>query len=259
MKEMVYFDYSGHLNDETIAMYARSIVSKDTSIVFPQLVTEHFEECENCKTEILDFAEVISGNYDYLERLSKNINIPAEDKAEIKHSSKIRQLIHSGYFRVLSVAALLVVFVAVSWFVFQPVTPEKLFNKYYSPYNNILTVKSAGFDKMNQGLLLYDLKMYDSAAIYFQELLTDNPDNHDARFYLSNTLLASGKAKEAIPLFLSLQDNPGCKYKQPSRWLLGLAYLRVDNAEEAKKVFQQIVDENSFYSEKAGKILMKIK
>lgn len=256
---MVYFDYSGHLNDETIAMYAKSIVSKEEPTGLSPSVIKHFEECESCKTEILDFAEVITGNYDYLERLSKGIHNPENDKVEEKQSDKIRHMFHSGSFRFFLVAALLVVFVAVSWFVFRPVTAERLFNKYYSPYNNILTMKSSGINKLNQGLLFYDLKMYDSAAIYFQWLLNDDPVNQDAGFYLANALLASGKAKESIPLFLNLQNISDGKYLHPSRWLLGLAYLRVNDTANAKKVFQQIVDAQGFYSANAGKILSKIK
>lgn len=259
MKEKIYFDYSGHLNDETIAMCARSIVSKEKSIVLPQSVTEHFEGCEACKNEILDFAEVITGNYDYLQRISQSSNTTAKGEPEKKQPATIRHLLFSGVFRVLSAAALLVVFVALSWWALRPVSAEKLFNQYYSPYNNILTVKNAGINNLNQGLLFYDLKMYDSAAIYFQQLLKNDPDNLDARFYLANSFLAAGKAHESIPLFLSLQKGTDCKYDRPSRWLLGLAYLRINNTDEARIVFRKIADEPNFYSEKAGKILKKLR
>lgn len=258
-KELEYFNYNGHLNDETIALYAKRILTKDETLEISASVIAHFEECEDCKTEILDFVEVMSGNYNYLEHLSVNLEEPTLDKIPEQPASKIRRLYFIKTLRIGAMAALVVVFAAISWWAFRPVTPEKLFEQYFSPYSNILTTKGSGAEKLAQGLLFYDLKMYDSAVAYFSHALPYDTLNQDVRFYLANALLASGKAIEAIPLFVSLQISPECKYCYPARWLLGLAWLKADNPENAKQVFGQIVNEPNFYSGKAEEILKKLK
>lgn len=62
-KSIIYFDNSGHLNDEAKAFYAHRIINNDESVEIPEPVLNHFEDCEECKTEILDFAWIMKKEF----------------------------------------------------------------------------------------------------------------------------------------------------------------------------------------------------
>lgn len=258
-QKIVYFNSRGHLNDETIALFAKRIMTNDESIEIPSSVIAHFEECEDCKTEILDFVEVIADSFDYVTPLLKN-QIESEPKKshQEKVKPKIRQIILSRTFRICSLAAILLVFMAVSWFVRHQVSPERLFGQYFSPYKNVITIKGTNDKKLAEGMLLYDLKMYDSAIVVFTEAFMIDSLNRDIKFYLANSLLASEMADEAVPLFYQLQQEKNGKYNIPSNWFLGLSYLKMNEIDRASLVFKEIAEQKNSYSDKAKQILRKL-
>jgi len=133
-----------------------------------------------------------------------------------------------------------------------------LFNQNFSPYKNIVTTKASFETKLTTGLLFYDLKLYDSALVYFKEGLQSDSLNQDLLFYLATAYLSDGKVNKAIILYDKIQKNDAGKYAIPSKWFLGLAYLQTGDKEKAAVVFREILHEKNFYSTKAGKILKKL-
>lgn len=100
--------------------------------------------------------------------------------------------------------------------------------------------------------------MYDSAVVEFSQGYRLDSLNQDNAFYFANALLASDKANEAASLFFRLQQDESGRFQIPSKWFLGLCYLKMKDVDHASRVFKEIALQKNSYSDKAKKILKKL-
>lgn len=161
-------------------------------------------------------------------------------------------------------ASILILFVA-GLFLFgthTSVDTEKLFAKYMEPYPNVLTPKVRGELSENkllsEALNLYDKQAYAEAAALLEQVYKVQPKDQIA-FYLAICQLMMEKPNEAIAL---LQAGEWQDTTTPTstviNWYLGLAFLQLDDRDEALSKFKLVAASKESLSETAKKLVQEL-
>ncbi len=234
-----------------MAMLAEQMMGKEHITKIPGSVNSHLSECEVCESAVFDLYSDISNQ----RAVMFAIKLPKKDlPPSVQRFVRIRSII-----RFSAVAAILVLMVVIGRGVsFSPPDSDELFNTYFSPYQNLVTIKGDGENKLSKAMLYYDVKDYDSAIILFKTILADDSGQLEKVFYLGNALLAVAEADSAIVYFkksLAGQD----RFADAAQWYLALAYVKNDELANAEVLLKEIVAMENFWSAKAEKLLGEIR
>lgn len=139
------------------------------------------------------------------------------------------------------------------------ISNQDLFTQNFQPYPNVVHPIVRGEETQEaktKAFVAYQNGAYTSAIALFAELYIETKDP-DYLFYQANALLQLNKGREAIPL---LQNHlvTADSLKEKSAWYLAMAYLQIDDTENAKKMLQTVVDEGVFKEEEAKKLLRSL-
>lgn len=176
-----------------------------------------------------------------------------EDKA-FKRSLLVRYIS-------LSAAAVIGVFVLIRTLL-PSSDPEKLFNSYYEPFSAISSVTRSTTanepDSYQAAVERYKIGDYQTAAIGFSVAILKDTSVIAPRFFMGITQLALENFDQAINLLSGIAGRSG-EYRKEAGWYLGLAYLKTGEKEKAAECFGLLAQSPGYYSERAGKILRRLK
>lgn len=242
-----HFNHDHHLTDEQVALCVEVMLKRIQESELSDQVKLHLQECDACN-------ERVSGLYmDVKDEKEISDLIPAAGISSRKFLS-----IPVKFYRYGIAAVFLLFIVTGSYFIFRSPSPEKIFNQYFEPYPNIITVKSEGSNDLSQAMLYYETHDWDSAIVLLLKNFTVPKENPDICFYLGNAFLAKGETEQAVYWFNSALEA-GTKYRNQVSWYLSLAYLRNNEMNSAKLYLEELRNENNFYRERADQLLKKIK
>jgi len=148
-------------------------------------------------------------------------------------------------FRKIAVAAILVIALGSFWFLSSN-TNEKLYAKYFSPDPGLPTMMGE-----NQNFEFYDAMVnykqgeYTKAIKKWMPLLVNAPKNDTLNYFLGIAQLANKHEKKAIEYFKIVTQLETSTFKNDAYYYLGLAYLKADNVELAKKYLTFSTVDNS--------------
>lgn len=139
------------------------------------------------------------------------------------------------------------------------VSSNKLFATYFEPYRNVIQPVERGNemqDKKTQAFTAYENGYFEEAITLFSELhITTNESYY--LFYKANALLQLEQANESINLLLEhLKTND--ILTQKTNWYLALAYLKIDDTENAKNTLQIVINSKMYKTEDAKALLKKL-
>ncbi len=159
----------------------------------------------------------------------------------------------------LYIAASVIVLLGVSLF-FMNQTPsnEKLFATYFEPYPNTVAPivrNSSQKDLKSDAFAAYELGDYQRAAQLFNTL-TENSQEDFAPFYHAISLMMLDEIDGATTIFKSNPWNIG--YQEKVDWYLSLCHLKQGRIRKAKALLSNIVQSQSYNSEKAKYLLSKL-
>jgi tetratricopeptide (TPR) repeat protein len=160
-------------------------------------------------------------------------------------------------FRVAAMLVLLTVAgLIVKFLLFSNLSPEALYQKYYSPYDTDVVLRSSGFDRTNldKAIRNYSRGNYTKAIALLEETLGKDPANNLALFYRGLAALGTSDGKSAIPSFEAIPDDWSSPFIEHRNWYLALALLKEQRIQEAMKIFNEIGTGGGYYAEKARKI-----
>lgn len=187
---------------------------------------------------------------------------PAE-KQEAVHQIPVQKKASRKIFRYTSLAAAAVVgiFLAIS-----TLTPssnsEKILSTYYAPYIGVSTISRGSgnnlTDIFNSAVLDYNNGDYAGAEAGFSKILSEQPSNTSSFFYLGLAQYETMKTAEAIKNLNSVVAASG-SFSTEARWYLGLAYLRNEEKDKAADCFNILASSEGYYSERAARILRRLK
>lgn len=133
-------------------------------------------------------------------------------------------------------AAAIILFVGSFWLESRSNATDRLFAKHFSPDPGLPTTMGA-----NENFEFYDAMVnykqgdYPTAISKWQALLASEQKNDTLHYFMGVAHLANGDEKEAINYLQNLTENDGNSFKKETAYYLGLAYLKADNVESAKK------------------------
>ncbi len=136
------------------------------------------------------------------------------------------------------------------------VSTQDLYAQNFEPYRNVVHPVVRGEDaqdKKTKAFAAYQIGKYEEALPLFTELYTTEKTPYYL-FYRANALIQLNRAAEAVPLLQEhLKTNDTLIKNSP--WYLAMAYLQLDDKENAKKMLQEVVKNGAYKVDEAQKLL----
>lgn len=138
-------------------------------------------------------------------------------------------------FRKMIAAAVIVIALGSFWF-FNNNSNEKLYAKHFSPDPGLPTTMSetANYEFYN-GMVDYKQKNYKKAISKWETLLKEKPQNDTLNYFIGVAHLANKDEEKAIKYLNQVAQNTSGRFSNEAFYYLGLAHLKADNLELAKK------------------------
>lgn len=108
---------------------------------------------------------------------------------------------------------------------------------------------------MGKAFINYENKEYDIALKNFNKILKIDKYNIVSKFYSGIINLELNNFTSSINFFKYIIEHDDNYFLEQSEWYLSLCYLKMNDKKNAIKYFNDIVNSDSFYKDKAKKIL----
>ena len=133
-------------------------------------------------------------------------------------------------------AAAVIIFLGTFWLESRSSSTDRLFAKHFVPDPGLPTTMGATENfEFYDAMVNYKQGEYKIAISKWQPLLSSEQKNDTLHYFMGVAHLANGDQKEAINYLQKLTDNGSDSFKQETAYYLGLAYLKADNVDDAKK------------------------
>ncbi|NND62135.1 MAG: hypothetical protein HKN48_02955 [Flavobacteriaceae bacterium] len=141
----------------------------------------------------------------------------------------------SGIAKWYPVAAILIVALGLFWFM-QPDQNLKIYNTYFEPDPGLPTTMSSNNDfDFYDGMVNYKQGDYKLAISKWEELKNSGVSTDTLLYFLGVSHLANGNHDNAIYYLKPLSEATQNSFKEDTYYYLGMAFLKADNVEDAKK------------------------
>ncbi len=164
-------------------------------------------------------------------------------------------------FRIVFRAAAMLVLLVVAglilkFLLFSNLSPEDLFQKYYSPYDTDVVMRSSGSHGTNldRAIRNYSMGNYTKTLALLEDTLSKDAGSNLALFYRGLAALGTSDGTTAISSFEAIPADWSSPFIEHRNWYLALALLKEQRVPEAMKLFNEIGSDGGYYAEKARKI-----
>lgn len=197
-----------------------------------------------------------------LDRIAEELEVESNETVE-ENTAPPKTISFTQRMRpFLAVAAILLLVVGAYFVLFNQPTPEQLFAKHFTPYDNTLTVRgvddtTAIAHAETDAMKYYENQDFGRAALTFDQLIQLNPaDQTTYRFYAGIARLANQQPKESIQYLQPVadSDNP---YQEQAQWYIALAYLKDNDHQSAKKLLGKIANQSVHDRKKEAQQILK--
>lgn len=254
------------MNVEEIEKYLKNEMNEDERVFF--------ESCVKTDTVLkkeLEEHAAIYASFDKIREEEMKANFMRIDRDDdLEHSegksvaletelTKRRSVKLPTYFKW---AASIAVIAAASWLLFflNNHTPSELFTEYYTTYpNTVSPVSRSGKESIADYWQFYETGQYENAYSAFKIVVDADPENEEIRFYLGICALETGRNNEAANNFSAVAKNAEATFFEQAQWYLGLTYLKMDDGDTARKVFQTIASGTGSYRARASEVYLLIR
>ncbi len=194
--------------------------------------------------KVEDFKDIIIGIRSHSE--SKFSDEVAEWEEELKNEKAGIQFNWK-----IAAVVLLVIGAGAAIVLMNGESPEDLFAKNFTPYEDVITVRGS-----ESVMGAYNNKNYEEASRQMEMYLLAAPDNLNVRFYYAISLIASGKEEKGIESLNKVIEGNGM-LKEQAEWYRALGFLKLKNVDAAKEQLQNIKPGHDYY-EKAYQLLQQL-
>ncbi len=140
----------------------------------------------------------------------------------------------------------------------QPISSSDLYDNYYESYPNVVNPMVRGEEptEADKAFSAYESGRYEEALQRFEELYKTEGTSYYL-FYMAISHLELENAEAAIEL---LNEFSGTEDKLADRagWYLAMAYLQLDDKEQAKAALTKVVEEKAYNADKAEELLAEL-
>lgn len=136
---------------------------------------------------------------------------------------------------------------------------NSLYSTHFTMYKNTIEpiIRNGNIETLSprkKAFAYYELEKYTQALTSFETLIkTDTLHKSIIDFYRANIYLKQNNPKKALSLLLEITDS-NAEWKDQILWYTGLAYLKMDNVNNAKKSFE-LLERSSYKEEEVSEIL----
>jgi tetratricopeptide (TPR) repeat protein len=160
--------------------------------------------------------------------------------------------------RLLVSAAAVIAGVTLAINLFTPTKDADLYATYFDIPQENITLRNEGLDPLlAEATRSFSEKNYPSAAESFRQFLMTDPDEIPVLFFYAVSLMALEEYDTAQPVLTEIQSQESV-YRNAAKWYLGLLYLRKEDHEKARTLFEELKNGANNYSEKASEICLQI-
>lgn len=145
----------------------------------------------------------------------------------------------------------------------EPLTKDHLFEEYYASMEFDFTSRSVNEDKDDPNLLggvrSYIERDFQISRLRLEDYLnTASGNEQTAYFFLGLSHIELGNYSDAEFYLKRVAQGEFSYYREHSKWYLALTYLKMNNLDEAEKIFREFASERSVYNERSASILKKM-
>ncbi len=190
------------------------------------------------------------------EQINRELTQKTEDQdAKVKsiNSNKLR-------YWVAAAASVIILLIPGSLYIYNHIYhPQQVFEKYYTPYNNIVAPTMRNDTKesaLQQTLGSYLTGDYEQSIADLRSYINNHQEkNIEARFFLGISYLETNQFKNAVEQFQTVIGKRDHLANQ-AKWYLGLTYLKMGKQKKAENQMQEIANHPSnSYHQKARELL----
>jgi len=241
------------------------------------LLEEYLDDLLSKQERIL-FEEILRNDPELMKefRLRKNVNeaLQEDDILELRDTldgilsdnHKTKKVYKNPLFIASTAAciALLITFSWISFFSSHKSSSQELFVDNYSKYP-VVTCFRSNTNITKTDLLIcsafeaYESNNYVKSQEYLYKLRKTDDANNMIEFYLALSELELNNLGESEKLLVDLTNKRNHIFREQSYWYLALLYLKQDDVEKAKKVFELIIEEKMVKKTESEKILKSLK
>ncbi|MGC1206058.1 MAG: tetratricopeptide repeat protein [Flavobacteriaceae bacterium] len=233
---------------ERIEAYLNGQLSNDDLTIFEKRLKKE----NSFKSKVNDIKTVLTGLE--AQALKEQLDVFHKDmvqtsNANVSTETKVRHL----HWKKIAVAAALIIAAGSFWFI-SGNTNERLYAKYFTPDPGLPTTMSSTRDyDFNRAMVSYKQGNYEDAINAWKNQLATKVKNDTLNYFIGSALLADKKDKEAIKYLNIVTNISESLFNNEAYYYLGLAYLKGNNIELAKKNFTKstIDDSKALLSELA--------
>jgi len=165
-----------------------------------------------------------------------------------------------NHYWLIAASVSLIGLLAAAYFLFlSPVSqPEELYAQNFSlPADNLTVRGDEDQQLLNEAMALYNNRQLDEALQRFDAWQAQHGDTIPVVFYSAMSHMGQGEMDSAIEQLktIMLDRSADASYSAASRWYLALAYLKVDQKEEARSLLHDLAGGSSSYAGKAENLL----
>jgi tetratricopeptide (TPR) repeat protein len=162
------------------------------------------------------------------------------------------------------IAAVILLILVPVFLILKPTPLAQLADRYFeaprSPYLMVSRGQQTDTEsKFNEAFTHYEKGEYAKAASAIGNLVVENPDKPDLKFYQAISLLATGDTEKSIGLLEECAGESQDNLDIRSPWYLALAYLTTRDKDEAQHWLQKTIALDDLHQEKAKELLEKIR
>ncbi len=234
--------------DQLLHKYLTQTLTDEERNIFNELLKE--DEAFREEVDLLqDLQKVTEFNDDSLAK-----EMVSEFEAEHRNKNVGRKA------KIWWVAASVILLVGLAYFVLQAqVDTQELFSENFEPYRNVVHPITRGVedqDTATEAFRSYEKGEFQKALNSFEALYFDTQTPYYL-FYKANVLLELDRPDDAIvalQLYLKTED----RLTEKAYWYLAMAYLKLDDIENAKKSLRESIAQNKYNVEKAKSLLKEL-
>ncbi|MFV0376452.1 MAG: tetratricopeptide repeat protein [Mangrovibacterium sp.] len=235
------------LNDDDLASFESELTTNPDLAAELELYRD--SDQAGAETDVMNLRNKLS-------EISKDI--VREKRKERTFVSKIP----GSRFAVGAVAASLILFISITSLLSRhtPTSESELYSQFFSPYEATGIFRSGDNmdSKLSLALHTYNEGQLNESMELFKQILETEPDNPVSNFYLGMACQETGNYPAAIKSYQRVILANNNLFVEQAQWYAALCGLQTENRKKVYKQFQQIAEQNSYYSPKAMAILQEL-
>jgi tetratricopeptide (TPR) repeat protein len=137
-----------------------------------------------------------------------------------------------------------------------------ILDRFYTPYEGISASRSqetVNLGDFKTALDYYNIHDYNTAAVYFQKVLTSNPGDMESTMLFGVSNFEEKNYPVATQSFTKVVDNNDNLFIEDAQWYLALCYIQTNDQTRAAEQLATIKNSESIYRKDARKVLKRIR